>query len=179
VWKLSACQLEAPGRRFAGWFPSLIAIRGENGCLDGTAYDRQADETWTSFAQVNDAGRRGPANLSSNMGDKSWKLTAVVEWTPARSYTLQQRANLRDSAGEGTENPARRSGAREQNQRFLSVESFRNAGFQCLGVFHAPSAARIGVGHRQRQSKFERPGTILVYDLGGGEHFDAFRLVRG
>src|SRR5260221_12110734 len=57
------------------------------------------------------------------------------------------------------------------NQRFLTVESFRNAGFEVLGVLNEPSAASIEFGHRQRQSK-GGPETMLVYDLGGGT-FDA------
>jgi Ethanolamine utilization protein EutJ (predicted chaperonin) len=57
------------------------------------------------------------------------------------------------------------------NQRFLTVEAFRAAGFEVLGILNEPSAASIEFGHRQRQSKAIRE-TILVYDLGGGT-FDA------
>ena len=57
------------------------------------------------------------------------------------------------------------------NQRFLTVEAFRAAGFDVLGVLNEPSAASIEFGHRQRASKSSRE-TILVYDLGGGT-FDA------
>ncbi len=49
------------------------------------------------------------------------------------------------------------------NQRFLTVEAFRCAGFSVLGVLNEPSAASIEFGHRQRVA-----GRILVYDLGGG-----------
>ncbi len=49
------------------------------------------------------------------------------------------------------------------NQRFLTVEAFRRAGFSVLGLLNEPSAASIEFGHRQRTS-----GRILVYDLGGG-----------
>ena len=51
------------------------------------------------------------------------------------------------------------------------MESFRNAGFEVLGVLNEPSAASIEFGHGKRQSK-SSPETILVYDLGGGT-FDA------
>ena len=49
------------------------------------------------------------------------------------------------------------------NQRFLTVDAFRRAGFTVLGLLNEPSAASIEFGHRQRIT-----GTILVYDLGGG-----------
>ena len=49
------------------------------------------------------------------------------------------------------------------NQRFLTVEAFRRAGFSVLGLLNEPSAASIEFGHRQKTS-----GRIVVYDLGGG-----------
>ena len=53
------------------------------------------------------------------------------------------------------------------NQRFLTVEAFRAAGFDVIGLLNEPSAASIEFGHKTRIN-----GTILVYDLGGGT-FDA------
>ena len=49
------------------------------------------------------------------------------------------------------------------NQRFLTVEAFRRAGFSVLGLLNEPSAASIEFGHRQKTA-----GRIVVYDLGGG-----------
>ncbi len=49
------------------------------------------------------------------------------------------------------------------NQRFLTVEAFRQAGFRVLGLLNEPSAAAIEFSHRQKAK-----GRILVYDLGGG-----------
>jgi len=53
------------------------------------------------------------------------------------------------------------------NQRFLTVDAFRRAGFEVLGLLNEPSAASIEFGHRNKSS-----GNILIYDLGGGT-FDA------
>jgi molecular chaperone DnaK (HSP70) len=53
------------------------------------------------------------------------------------------------------------------NQRFLTVDGFRRAGFSVVGLLNEPSAASIEFGHRQSIT-----GRILVYDLGGGT-FDA------
>jgi molecular chaperone DnaK (HSP70) len=57
------------------------------------------------------------------------------------------------------------------NQRFLTVEAFRAAGCDVIGLLNEPSAACIEYGHKTKVT-----GTILVYDLGGGT-FDA-SLVR-
>src|SRR4029077_11071944 len=85
--------------------------------------------------------------------------------------TLQQRSNLRIPPGEALEIVLGVPAHANSNQSFLSVESFRTAGFQVLGVLNEPSAASIEFGHRQRQSR-SSPEIILVYDLGGGT-FDA------
>jgi hypothetical protein len=59
------------------------------------------------------------------------------------------------------------------NQRFLTAEAFRQAGFYVLGRLNDPSAASIEFGHRDRNSRQkEAKRHILVYHLRGGT-FDA------
>ncbi|MBI3681105.1 MAG: Hsp70 family protein [Acidobacteria bacterium] len=57
------------------------------------------------------------------------------------------------------------------NQRFLTAEAFRLAGFDVLGVLNEPSAASIEFGHRNKKDA-QKKKLLLVYDLGGGT-FDA------
>src|SRR5581483_2608965 len=52
------------------------------------------------------------------------------------------------------------------NQRFLTVEAFRSAGCDVIGLLNEPSAASIEFGHKTKIR-----GVILVYDL-GGDDFD-------
>jgi len=55
------------------------------------------------------------------------------------------------------------------NQRFLTLEGFRQAGFEVLGVVNEPSAAGIEYAFRYRkQASARRKEYLLVYDLGGG-----------
>ncbi len=65
--------------------------------------------------------------------------------------------------------------AANSNQRFLTIEGFRAAGFQVLGLLNEPSAASIEYSHRLGDSA-SASEHILVYDLGGGT-FDV-SLVR-
>jgi molecular chaperone DnaK (HSP70) len=59
------------------------------------------------------------------------------------------------------------------NQRFLTAEAFRAAGFHVLGMLNEPSAASVEFGHRERARRKGQPSrSLLVYDLGGGT-FDA------
>src|SRR5207253_6155206 len=55
------------------------------------------------------------------------------------------------------------------NQRFLTIEGFRLAGFRVAGVYDEPSAAGIEYAHRYRNKGMTRKrDNLLVYDLGGG-----------
>lgn len=57
-------------------------------------------------------------------------------------------------------------------QRFMTLEAFRAAGFQVVGMIHEPSAAGFEYTHRQGGTLNSRRTRVLVYDLGGGT-FDA------
>ena len=61
-------------------------------------------------------------------------------------------------------------------QRFLTLEAFRGAGFEVIGMLNEPSAAGFEFTHRQPRSVNRKRTRVVVYDLGGGT-FDA-SLVR-
>jgi molecular chaperone DnaK (HSP70) len=59
------------------------------------------------------------------------------------------------------------------NQRFLTLDAFRRAGFEVVGMLNEPSAAGIEYAHRYRRVDLSRRREhVVVYDLGGGT-FDA------
>jgi actin-like ATPase involved in cell morphogenesis len=59
------------------------------------------------------------------------------------------------------------------NQRFMTLEAFRRAGFQVRGLLNEPSAAGIEYAHHYLHAgAASRRELVLVYDLGGGT-FDA------
>lgn len=60
--------------------------------------------------------------------------------------------------------------------RFLTLDAFRSAGFEVIGMLNEPSAAGFEYTHRQGATVTARRTRVLVYDLGGGT-FDA-SLVR-
>jgi molecular chaperone DnaK (HSP70) len=156
----------------ADWFPSLVAVRGDERSYGWDAYDKQGDESWTVIRSIKrlleDAGPRTLLDL----GEQHVKLADLLDGlTGALLLALRQRSNLQIPAHDPVEIVLGVPAHANSNQRFLTVESFRNAGFAVLGVLNEPSAASIEFGHGKRQSK-SSPETILVYDLGGGT-FDA------
>ena len=55
------------------------------------------------------------------------------------------------------------------NQRFLTIEAFRRAGFQVVGMLNEPSAAGLEYAYRYRSTGREGSREhLVVYDLGGG-----------
>jgi len=87
--------------------------------------------------------------------------------------SLKKRSNLRIGDSEPLEAmlgvPANANG----NQRFLTVEAFRRAGFDVIGLLNEPSAAAVEFTHAHgRKLPAKSRGSLLVYDLGGGT-FDA------
>jgi molecular chaperone DnaK (HSP70) len=56
------------------------------------------------------------------------------------------------------------------HQRYVTMESFRRAGFDVLGMINEPTAAAIEYGHRNANALSPRSPKryVLVYDLGGG-----------
>ncbi len=154
------------------WFPSLVALRGDERRYGWDAWEMQADESWTVIRSIKrlleDAGPRTAIDLGNQQVSV---LNLLNGFTATLFATLREASNLRAPASEPLEIVLGVPAHANSNQRFLTVEAFRSAGFQVMGVLNEPSAASIEFGHKQKQSKSSRE-TILVYDLGGGT-FDA------
>jgi molecular chaperone DnaK len=150
------------------WFPSLVAVRGDERRYGWDAWESQLDNSWTVIRSIKrlleDAGPRTLLDL----GAQRIPLTSLLDGLAAAVLSsLRERSNLHIAPNESIQAVLGVPAHANSNQRFLTVEAFRAAGFEVLGVLNEPSAASIEFGHRQRQNK-AMPETILVYDLGGG-----------
>src|SRR5215472_5205693 len=154
---------ETPEATFE-WFPPLVALRGNERRYGWDAWHAQADSSWTVIRSLKryleDAG---PQTLIETDGN-SVPLSELLHGLLA---ALHESLSAHFGKGEKFEVMLGVPANANSNQRFLTVEGFRRAGFSVLGLLNEPSAASIEFGHRQRVT-----GRILVYDLGGGT-FDA------
>lgn len=160
----------------ADWYPSLVAVRGEDRRYGWQAWETQVDSSWTVVRSIKrlleDAGPRTLLDL----GDQQVTLANLLNGlTAALHASLRESSNLRPPKDEPLEVVVGVPAHANSNQRFLTVEAFRAAGFTVLGILNEPSAASIEFGHRQRLTKADVE-TILVYDLGGGT-FDSSLVV--
>lgn len=160
----------------ADWYPSLIAVRGDERRYGWQAWDAQADESWTVVRSIKRLLEDAGPGTVLDLGDQQVRLSDLLNGlTGALRKAILESSNVTVAEGEELQVILGVPAHANSNQRFLTVESFRSSGFDVLGVLNEPSAASIEFGHKQRASKTGRE-TILVYDLGGGT-FDASLVV--
>jgi molecular chaperone DnaK len=142
------------------WFPSLVALCGSQFRFGWDAWNAQAEAGWTIIRSLKryleDAG---PETCVAAGGTVVPLADLLRGLTCALRQALQARFGEKEPMEVMLGVPANAN----SNQRFLTVDAFRRAGFSVLGLLNEPSAASIEFGHRQRFT-----GRLLVYDLGGG-----------
>src|SRR5580700_3711948 len=142
------------------WLPPLVAIRGDERRYGWDAWNGQGEPGWTIIRSLKryleDAGPETQLEAGGAIVPLSELMFGLVS-------ALRQGLQVRFGESEPLEAMLGVPANANSNQRFLTVEAFRRAGFSVLGLLNEPSAASIEFGHRQRAE-----GRILVYDLGGG-----------
>jgi molecular chaperone DnaK (HSP70) len=156
------------------WYPSLIAAQGDRLAFGLRAQAVQHEPGWEvlrSFKRL----------LQDNAPHSLWKVGTVelpaIDWVgrflAALRQDLLRHSNLDGGRRERLEVMVGIPANANSNQRFLTLEAFRQAGFDPIGMLNEPSAAGIEYAHRYRTAESgRRREHVVVYDLGGGT-FDA------
>ncbi len=165
---------ERPDGVWWDWYPPLVAVAGDRIRYGWEAWQAQAEPEWTIVRSLKrfledagpltevEVGRRRFLMLDLLAGLMGSLREALLG---ASTLSIQPNEPLEVMLGV----PANAN----TNQRFLTVEAVRRAGFQVLGLLNEPSAAAVEFTHARRDKLPTRgPTTLLVYDLGGGT-FDA------
>ena len=155
------------------WFPPLVAAQRGSRRYGWEAWAAQADpEATVARSLKRFLADAGPRTLVQLAGEPVPMPTLLAEMTSALREALLRSSTL----GAGRDEPLQVMlgvpAPANSNQRFLTVEAFRAAGFEVLGLLNEPSAASIEFSHRGRAAGARQAGHVLVYDLGGGT-FDA------
>ncbi|MCI0547005.1 MAG: Hsp70 family protein, partial [Candidatus Rokubacteria bacterium] len=144
----------------AEWFPPLVALRGPDRRYGWDAWALQGERGWTVVRSLKrvlvDAGPDSDLEVDG-------ARHPVLPLLAGMAGALRQALGRPDTPEVMLGVPANAN----SNQRYLTVEAFRQGGFQVLGLLNEPSAAAVEFGHREGIE-----GRLLVYDLGGGT-FDA------
>lgn len=167
---------DCPDGAVRDWIPPLAAAR---------VHTRQYG--WDAWALQGRGGVTVVRSLKRILADAGPQTQIALgeQTVPLLQVLIEMMSHLRDQlvlhsslgllAGEPLEVLLGVPANSNSNQRYLTVEAFRAAGFEVLGLLNEPSAASIEHGHRLGDT--EEAGALLVYDLGGGT-FDVSLVER-
>lgn len=159
------------------WFSSRIAARdGQLFFGDRASALRGEPGTWHLPSIKRMLARSSPDHAVEIPGVGEVALVDLLaEFLGAlRGALLGGSTNVRIGAGEPLEAMISTPANANSNQRFLTLEAFKRAGFDVLGMVNEPSAAGVEYSHRfiKRPDAPRLKQYLAVYDLGGGT-FDA------
>jgi molecular chaperone DnaK (HSP70) len=163
------------------WYPSIVAERDGELRFGLDAAGVAAEPGWSalrSFKRLLSEPGAGPES-SVRVGSTTLRLPELLErFLGALRDDLARRSNAprRKRASPELRCVVATPANAHSTQRFLTLEAFRQAGFEVIALVNEPSAAGFEYAHRYRETLTSRREHVLVYDLGGGT-FDA-SLVR-
>src|SRR5260221_11262543 len=115
------------------WFPPLVAIRGGERRFGWSAWAMQGKRGWTVLRSLKRLLKRaGPTTQVEFAGYRGPLIKLLVELLRAFHQQLRRGSPLSCEAGEPLEVMIGVPANANSNQRFLTVEAFRAAGFHVL-----------------------------------------------
>jgi len=171
---------EAHDARVREWFPSLLAISGEKRVYGWEALERRGHPGWTIVRSLKRwLKEAGPSSALDVAGQRLNLSVLMTEMMTALRHDLMDRSNLGASKYDRLQVMLGVPANANSNQRFITQEAARAAGFEVLGLMNEPSAAAVEFACPNKGGpKNGEKGGLLVYDLGGGT-FDVSLVALG
>ena len=156
------------------WLPSVVASDGKDLAFAWDAESHHGTPGWSFLRSMKRLFSCAGPNAPIRIGDLEVPaLDLLTGYLSHLRHSLHKNSNLEMRRGERLETWIAVPANANSNQRFLTVEAFRRAGFTVLGMINEPSAGGIEYAHRYaNQSGLTKRESLVVYDLGGGT-FDA------
>jgi molecular chaperone DnaK (HSP70) len=168
-----------PDGQSLDWYPSVIAEKGGELRYGIEAVECASDPTWTlarSFKRLLSSPNAAP-DMEVCVGSTRITIIELITGYLAKLRDdLKARSNAPQAEKGGLSAVIATPANSHSTQRFITLESFRRAGFEVDSMLNEPSAAGVEYAHRHRNTITSKREHIVVYDLGGGT-FDA-SLVR-
>src|ERR1700730_11303662 len=171
---------EAPDGRDRDWLPSLLAVSGDKRVYGWEALEQQGKPGWTVVRSIKRRLKSAGPCSEIAVGGRRFNLSQVVtEMMSALHRELMERSTLGAGKYDRLQIMLGIPANANSNQRFLTQEAARAAGFEVLGLLNEPSAAAVDFAYRNGSDRKAREKAgLLVYDLGGGT-FDASLVALG
>jgi len=171
---------EAPDGRVRDWFPSLLAVSADKRTYGWEALEQQGKPGWTVLRSLKRwLKNAGPCSALDIAGQRLNLSLLMTELMIALRRELMDKSTLGASKYDRLQVMLGVPANANSNQRFLTQEAARAAGFEVLGLLNEPSAAAVEFAFRNSSNRKSREnGGLLVYDLGGGT-FDVSLVALG
>ena len=171
---------EAPDGRVRDWFPSLVAASGDKRVYGWEAVDHHGKPDWTIVRSLKrQLKNAGPCSTVEIAGQQLSISLLMTEMMTALRRELVKNSTLKASKYDRLQVMLGVPANANSNQRFLTQDAARSAGFEVLGLLNEPSAAAVEFVCRNSGDRKNRGrGDLLVYDLGGGT-FDVSLVALG
>ena len=171
---------EAADGNSRDWFPPLVAVRGDTRVYGWSAWLMQGQAGWTIVRSLKRYLKDAGPETRIDIAGQSLEVRQLLrEMMAALRQQLREHSTLPDDGNKPLEAMLGVPASANSNQRFLTTEAAREAGFDVLGLLNEPSAAAVEFAHRDLVNRKSRAaGRLLVYDLGGGT-FDASLIELG
>ena len=171
---------EASDARVRDWFPSLLAISGDKRVYGWEALEQQGKPGWTIVRSLKRwLKNAGPSSALEIAGQRLNLSLLMTEMMIALRRELLDKSTLGANKYDKLQVMLGVPANANSNQRFLTQEAARAAGFEVLGLMNEPSAAAVEFAHRNSSGrKNQGKGGLVVYDLGGGT-FDVSLVALG
>jgi molecular chaperone DnaK (HSP70) len=170
---------ETPDGRARDWFPSLLAVSGDKRVYGWEAVEQHGKPGWTVVRSVKRWLRNAGPCSTVDIAEQELNVSLVMtEMMAALRRELLSRSTLGAGRYDKLQAMLGVPANSNSNQRFLTQEAARAAGFEVLGLLNEPSAAAAEFACRDGGRKDRAKGGLLVYDLGGGT-FDASLVALG
>lgn len=171
---------EAPDGRIRDWFPPVLAVAGERRVYGWEALELHGKPGWTLVRSLKrwlkDAGPHSEIEIAGHQINLSLVTTEMMA---ALRRELVECSTLGGDKSDVLQVILGVPANANSNQRFVTEEAARAAGFEVLGLSNEPSAAAIEFANRTTADRRSRAkGGLLVYDLGGGT-FDVSLVALG
>src|ERR1700733_8869124 len=171
---------EAPDGRVRDWFPPLVAVSGDKRLYGWEALQQQGKSGWTILRslkrRLKNAGLATAVDIAGQRLNVSLLMTEMLA---ALRRELMDKSTLGARKYDRLQVMLGVPANANSNQRFLTQEAARAAGFEVLGLLTEPSAAAVEFACRNNTDRKNRgKGGLLVYDLGGGT-FDVSLVALG
>jgi molecular chaperone DnaK (HSP70) len=165
---------ETPDGRVRDWFPSVLAISEKGRAYGWEALEQQGKPGWTIVRSLKRLLKNAGPYSDIEIAHQRLNVGQVVtEMMLSLRREIMDRSTLGAGKYERFQVMLGVPANANSNQRFLTEEAARGAGFEVLGLLNEPSAAAIEFAYRNSNERRNRAkGGLLVYDLGGGT-FDA------